>query len=262
MSIWPGPAHDLSRRQRARHAAHHSVGEAGGALFNVVTDEATAYCGSVLRTHRRRGDTGDNDAYLAAIDAPAAACWPRRTKGVLAPMRSGIVASTSRDRVGPPAQPDSTDTPLAFLRDIEHQRWRTCPARRSSRAPSCATVRRRSVCGSRRRPAGGHVERGSAAVGQRGPPVVARPATTGPSPGAPPEDQDENQKPEHPLGGVRPRASQRRGTPPATPTASNDAACQSIRPCRRRRRGHQMAARSPDPDRKAAQQTRGLWHRS
>lgn len=41
----------------------------GGALFNVVTDEANAYCGSVLRTFiDAGGDTGDNDGYLAAID--------------------------------------------------------------------------------------------------------------------------------------------------------------------------------------------------
>jgi SAM-dependent methyltransferase len=41
----------------------------GGALFNVVTDEATAYCGSVLRTFiDAGGDTGDTDGYLAAIE--------------------------------------------------------------------------------------------------------------------------------------------------------------------------------------------------
>lgn len=41
----------------------------GGALFNVVTDEATAYCGSVLRTFiAAGGDTGDNDGYLSAIE--------------------------------------------------------------------------------------------------------------------------------------------------------------------------------------------------
>jgi SAM-dependent methyltransferase len=41
----------------------------GGALFSVATDEATAYCGSVLRTFiDSGGDTGDNDRYLAAID--------------------------------------------------------------------------------------------------------------------------------------------------------------------------------------------------
>lgn len=41
----------------------------GGAFFSVVTDEATAYCGSVLRTFiDSGGDTGDNDGYLAAID--------------------------------------------------------------------------------------------------------------------------------------------------------------------------------------------------
>ena len=41
----------------------------GGAFFSVVTDEQTAYCGSVLRTFvESGGDIGDNDAYLAAID--------------------------------------------------------------------------------------------------------------------------------------------------------------------------------------------------
>jgi len=41
----------------------------GGALFSVVTDEETAYCGVVLRTFTESGgDTGINDAYLAAID--------------------------------------------------------------------------------------------------------------------------------------------------------------------------------------------------
>ena len=41
----------------------------GGAFFSVVTDEATAYCGAVLRTFLESGgDTGNNDRYLAAID--------------------------------------------------------------------------------------------------------------------------------------------------------------------------------------------------
>lgn len=41
----------------------------GGALFNVVTDESTAYCGSVLRLFTESGgDTGDNDGYAAAIN--------------------------------------------------------------------------------------------------------------------------------------------------------------------------------------------------
>lgn len=41
----------------------------GGALFSVVTDEATAYGGSVLREFiESGGDTGDNDRCLAAID--------------------------------------------------------------------------------------------------------------------------------------------------------------------------------------------------
>jgi SAM-dependent methyltransferase len=40
----------------------------GGAYFNVVTDEATAYGGSVLRTFiESGGDTGDNDGHLTAI---------------------------------------------------------------------------------------------------------------------------------------------------------------------------------------------------
>ncbi len=41
----------------------------GGALFTVVTDEATAYCGWVLKTFiESGGDTGCNDGCLAAID--------------------------------------------------------------------------------------------------------------------------------------------------------------------------------------------------
>jgi SAM-dependent methyltransferase len=40
----------------------------GGALFSVVTDESGAYCGSVLRTFiEDGGDTGNNDAHLAAF---------------------------------------------------------------------------------------------------------------------------------------------------------------------------------------------------
>ena len=43
--------------------------EPGGALFTVVTDEATAYGGSVLRSFiESGGDTGDNAGHLAAID--------------------------------------------------------------------------------------------------------------------------------------------------------------------------------------------------
>ena len=41
----------------------------GGALFSVVTDEATAYGGSVLRAFiDSGGDTGDNAGHVAAID--------------------------------------------------------------------------------------------------------------------------------------------------------------------------------------------------
>ena len=41
----------------------------GGAYFNVVTDEATAYSGAVLRSFiDSGGDTGDNDGWLAAMD--------------------------------------------------------------------------------------------------------------------------------------------------------------------------------------------------
>lgn len=41
----------------------------GGVFFNVVTDEATAYTGSVLRSFiESGGDTGDNDGCLAALD--------------------------------------------------------------------------------------------------------------------------------------------------------------------------------------------------
>lgn len=41
----------------------------GGAYFSVVTDEATAFSGSVLRSFiESGGDTGDNDGYFAAID--------------------------------------------------------------------------------------------------------------------------------------------------------------------------------------------------
>lgn len=41
----------------------------GGVYFNVVTDEATAYSGSVLRSFvESGGDTGDNDRYFAAMD--------------------------------------------------------------------------------------------------------------------------------------------------------------------------------------------------
>lgn len=41
----------------------------GGALFNVVTDEASAYGGAVLRSFiESGGDTGDNDGHLAAIE--------------------------------------------------------------------------------------------------------------------------------------------------------------------------------------------------
>lgn len=41
----------------------------GGVYFNVVTDEATAYSGSVLRSFiESGGDTGDNDGCLAAMD--------------------------------------------------------------------------------------------------------------------------------------------------------------------------------------------------
>ena len=41
----------------------------GGVYFNVVTDEATAYSGSVLRSFiASGGDTGDNDGCLAALD--------------------------------------------------------------------------------------------------------------------------------------------------------------------------------------------------
>ena len=64
----------------------------GGALFNVVTDEATAYCGSVLRTFiDAGGDTGDNDAYLAAID---------ERRRLLAPVNEGGagLADEIRDR--------------------------------------------------------------------------------------------------------------------------------------------------------------------
>jgi SAM-dependent methyltransferase len=41
----------------------------GGAYFNVVTDEATAYNGFVLRSFiKSGGDTGNNDRYFAAMD--------------------------------------------------------------------------------------------------------------------------------------------------------------------------------------------------
>ena len=41
----------------------------GGAYFNVVTDEATAYSGAVLRSFiESGGDTGNNDRYFAAMD--------------------------------------------------------------------------------------------------------------------------------------------------------------------------------------------------
>lgn len=41
----------------------------GGTYFNVVTDEATAYSGSVLRSFvDSGGDTGDSDSYFAAMD--------------------------------------------------------------------------------------------------------------------------------------------------------------------------------------------------
>ena len=41
----------------------------GGAYFNVVTDEATAYNGAVLRSYiKSGGDTGNNDRYFSAID--------------------------------------------------------------------------------------------------------------------------------------------------------------------------------------------------
>jgi SAM-dependent methyltransferase len=41
----------------------------GGAYFNVVTDEATAYSGSVLRSFIESGDDiGDNDGWRAAMD--------------------------------------------------------------------------------------------------------------------------------------------------------------------------------------------------
>jgi SAM-dependent methyltransferase len=41
----------------------------GGAYFNVVTDETTAYGGSVLATFiESGGDTGDNEGHLAAIE--------------------------------------------------------------------------------------------------------------------------------------------------------------------------------------------------
>lgn len=74
----------------------------GGALFNVVTDEASAYCGSVLRTFiDAGGDTGDNDGYLAAIDQRRRLLAPESEGGgllgeALRPDGIGVTAESVR----------------------------------------------------------------------------------------------------------------------------------------------------------------------
>ena len=59
----------------------------GGAFFSVVTDEQSAYTGAVLRTFiESGGDTGHNDAYLAAIDQRRRLMAPASQGGPMALM--------------------------------------------------------------------------------------------------------------------------------------------------------------------------------
>jgi SAM-dependent methyltransferase len=105
----------------------------GGALFNVVTDESTAYCGSVLRLFTESGgDTGDNDGYAAAIN-----------------VRRRLLAPTS-SRYASRAGCTGTPSPIFWLSRISAC-WRTCRVHRSSkvRRRRCATARRRSISASR-----------------------------------------------------------------------------------------------------------------
>lgn len=54
----------------------------GGAFFSVVTDEASAYGGAVLRSFiESGGDTGNNDAHLAAIEKRRRLLAPRADGG-------------------------------------------------------------------------------------------------------------------------------------------------------------------------------------
>lgn len=62
----------------------------GGAFFNVVTDEAGAYCGAVLRTFvDSGGDTGDNGRYLAAVEERRHLFAPEAEGGRLAEFFNG-----------------------------------------------------------------------------------------------------------------------------------------------------------------------------
>ena len=78
----------------------------GGALFSVVTDEATAYGGSVLRAFiDSGGDTGDNAGHVAAIDERRRLLvrMPRAVVNFPPHCGRGASASTSNPCVSPAA---------------------------------------------------------------------------------------------------------------------------------------------------------------